>query len=92
MIQDFPKGHQPQRGGENLLFGIIFAENCMKMKKMDLEEVRISHDPPPTCNDIAHSKYQSVVLILHIGGFIEAATRIRKFAKFFYFQKIPYPL
>ena len=27
MIQDFPEG------SANLLFGIIFAENCMKMKK-----------------------------------------------------------
>ena len=27
-------GHQPQRRlGANLLFGIIFAENCMEMKK-----------------------------------------------------------
>ena len=26
-------------GGANLLFGIIFAQNCMKKKKMDWEEV-----------------------------------------------------
>ena len=31
-IQDFPRGHQP-RGLANILFGIIFAENCMEMKK-----------------------------------------------------------
>ena len=32
-IQDFPeRGANPRRGA-NLLFGILFVENCMKMKK-----------------------------------------------------------
>ena len=31
-IQDFPEGATTQEWGANLLFGMIFAENCMKMK------------------------------------------------------------
>ena len=31
------EGHLPKRGDANLLFGIIFAENCTKMKKLDWE-------------------------------------------------------
>ena len=32
-IQDFPEGGaNPWDWGKNLLFGKIFAENCMKMK------------------------------------------------------------
>ena len=30
------EGRQPKRGDANLLFGIIFAENCTKMKKIGL--------------------------------------------------------
>ena len=33
-IQGFPEG-VPTPGGANLLFSIIFAENCMEMKKND---------------------------------------------------------
>ena len=33
----FPKKGANPRGGDNLLFGIVFAENCMKMK-LDLGE------------------------------------------------------
>ena len=60
------------------------------MKKKRFKWVRISRDSPQIRNDAAYSKYQSV--ILYICGLIEGATRIRKFAKCFYFQKIPYPL
>ena len=41
-IQDFPKGATNPRGGAKLLFGIIFAENCKKMKKIGLRVGRIS--------------------------------------------------
>ena len=30
----FPRGGSNPRGGANLLFGIIFAKNCMKMKTL----------------------------------------------------------
>ena len=34
----FPKGAPiPEGGGANLFLGIVFAENCMKMKKKDRE-------------------------------------------------------
>ena len=33
LVQDFPEGHQPQRGGRLPIIRPIFAENCMKMKK-----------------------------------------------------------
>ena len=29
------RGTQPQRGADSLLFGLMFAENCMKMKQLD---------------------------------------------------------
>ena len=36
-IQDFPVGGcQPQRRNANLLFGLIFAKNCTKMKNIRL--------------------------------------------------------
>ena len=36
-IQDFPgSGHQPRGGGAYLLFGTIYIENCIKMKKIRL--------------------------------------------------------
>ena len=41
-IHEFPGGCQPQRRGDDLLFGIFFAENCTKIKKT-LKSVRITH-------------------------------------------------
>ena len=39
-------GGTNSRGGTNLLFGIIFAENCMKMeKKLDGGEARVPRIP-----------------------------------------------
>ena len=39
-IIGFPRmGHQPQRNSTNLLCGKMFAENCMKMKKLDLGDL-----------------------------------------------------
>ena len=32
-IHEFPGGCLPQRRGDDLLFGIFFAENCTKIKK-----------------------------------------------------------
>ena len=34
-IQDFPEGAPTPKGSANLLFSKFFAENCMKIKKMD---------------------------------------------------------
>ena len=42
-IQDFPKGDiKPRRQTPNLLFGKVFAENCMKMKEIELRRRRAS--------------------------------------------------
>ena len=49
-IQDFPKGMaSTPEGSANLLFGIIFAKNCMKMKRKKMTgrgEGRVSLSPP----------------------------------------------
>ena len=37
----FPMGGAPTPGGANLLFGINFAENCMKMKEIGLKGARL---------------------------------------------------
>ena len=50
-IQDFPDAGCQRQGVASLLFGIIFAENCMKMKKLDWEEgarvLRPPNQEPP---------------------------------------------
>ena len=50
-IQDSPEGEGNQLGGGglNLLFGIIFAENCMKKKKIRLRvRAGFPHTPRST--------------------------------------------
>ena len=42
----FPRGRQPQREDTDLLFGIIFAENCMKMKTEGGVHIPRPHAPP----------------------------------------------
>ena len=46
-IQDFPQGNANPKCGANLLFGIILAENSMKMKKIGLRKGRVSLTPHP---------------------------------------------
>ena len=46
-IQDFPEGFQLQRWDAKLLFGYLFPENCMKVKKMDPGHI-LGASPHPT--------------------------------------------
>ena len=53
------EGRQPKRGDANLLFGIIFAENCLKIKTFGQKGGRLSRslDPPMyTINSILRNK------------------------------------
>ena len=52
-IQDFPEAPTPAGLGANLLFGIIFAENCMKILKIGLRGACASLAPlgPPLSSD-----------------------------------------
>ena len=41
----FPMGGALTPEGTNLLFGINFAENCMRMKEIDLKGACVPHAP-----------------------------------------------
>ena len=40
-----PEGDANPKAGANLLFGVIFAKNCMEMKKIELREGHASLEP-----------------------------------------------
>ena len=44
---DFPRGFPNPTGGANLLFGMIFAEDCMKMKNIGMAGCGWVGEHPP---------------------------------------------
>ena len=63
-MQDFPVGRQSQREGPNSLFGNFFAENCMKMKKLDSEGGTHPWCPPWSLTHVVSEKYFMFMYVL----------------------------
>ena len=60
LIQDFPDGAPTPEEGTNLLFGIIIAENCNKMKKkIGLGRASFVPPDPPLLHKMTSKLQQS---------------------------------